>query len=132
MMESSEQYANVIIVGDFNIPDIDWNANAVRGNSRFAQPFQDLLDDLYLCQLITTPTRSRSGQQSNIFDLLITNQQILVEFWELNAPLGKSDHLTLDFSLIAQASTVKTSSRYTYFKGNYEEMRNYVRDNNTF
>ena len=35
-MESQHNYVNVVIVGDFNIPEIDWDANAVLGNSSLA------------------------------------------------------------------------------------------------
>ena len=83
-------------------------------------------------QSITKPTRVRSGQQANVLDLLITDQESIVEFWELNAPIGKSDHLTLDFSLSVHPVTTKPSPRYAYFKGSYDEMRNYARENDIF
>ena len=131
-MDSQHIYVNVVIVGDFNIPEIDWNTNAILGNSGLAHAFIDLLDDLYLNQLITKPTRVREGQQSNVLDLLITDQENIVEHWELNAPLGKSDHLTLDFTLGQHPLKTGSNLRYAYYKGRYDEMRKYVTENNSF
>ena len=130
--DCKHNYIHVVILGDFNIPEVNWDSNSVTGSSKFAQTFIDLLDDSYLYQSITKPTRVRSGQQANVLDLLITDQESIVEFWELNAPIGKSDHLTLDFSLSVHPVTTKPSPRYAYFKGSYDEMRNYARENDIF
>ena len=57
-------YDKIIITGDFNLPGTTHTSTGLLG-----QNFCDILDDYFMTQLCLTPTR-----QSNILDLLITNQ----------------------------------------------------------
>ena len=57
--------SNVLILGDFNMPNINW----IEG-SGFSADFCDFLGDKNLFQLVTEPTRAH-----NILDLVITNME---------------------------------------------------------
>ena len=61
------QYENVVIAGDFNLPNINWETmeNTTGVNELF---FVQMLNDHYLSQLNHTPSRG-----NNILDLVITN-----------------------------------------------------------
>ena len=57
----------VILMGDFNVPDINWST--LVGSTHFSNQFCDLVFDLDLSQLMDSPTH----KQGNVFDLVITN-----------------------------------------------------------
>src|SRR5699024_6057624 len=52
-----------------------------------------------LHQLITTPTRFRTGQLPSLLDLLLINDKQLVSDLKLSAPIGKSDHAVIAFNV---------------------------------
>ena len=64
---------NLIILGDFNIPDIDWNT--LSGFSPVSRQFCDLVFDSGLSQLINCTTHIHG----NILDLLLTNSEELIQ-----------------------------------------------------
>ena len=55
---------NVLIMGDFNYPDIDWDTNT---SSRHGKRFLDTINDNFLIQNVNIPTRG-----DNILDLILT------------------------------------------------------------
>ena len=63
-------HSNIIIAGDFNYPDMDWQTKTVTAhtNRRMHEEFIDFIYDYSLKQLVDTPTR-----QGNILDLILTN-----------------------------------------------------------
>ena len=48
---------HLLIVGDFNMPHINWNTLCVTSNSICDEAFLTLLDDLLFTQHVTFPTR---------------------------------------------------------------------------
>ena len=64
----SSRYNNILICGDFNFPKIRWKSPTVTSSGTDEIQFIDQLDDFYLTQLNTLPTRG-----SNVLDLVITN-----------------------------------------------------------
>ena len=61
-------------MGDFNYPEIDWLQNEVMGNSQSdALKLFDCVLENFVFQNICSPTRIRTGQTSNILDLVFTN-----------------------------------------------------------
>jgi len=84
----------LIIVGDFNFRDIDWDKWESTNNNKGENLFLSNLRDNFLFQHVHTPTRARGSQTPHILDLVITKDEIL-ENIEILAPLGKSDHAVL-------------------------------------
>jgi len=80
--------ATLWLVGDFNLPDIDWNTVTIKGHQNtkaINENFINMTNDLGLEQIVDFNTR---GQ--NILDLFLTNRPTLVQRCE---PLpGVSDH----------------------------------------
>ena len=66
-------YDKIIIVGDFNLPNISWADSTYTSVGSLSQNFCDVLDDYFMSQLCLVPTR-----ESNILDLIIMNQHELV------------------------------------------------------
>ena len=64
---------DVLILGDFNFPDIDWDL--LNSGTRFSSCFCDLLVDLNLRQLVPSSTH----KAGNILDLVLTNSDNLID-----------------------------------------------------
>ena len=77
-----------IMVGDFNLPNIDWSSGEARGREA---KFVTVLQDNYMEQLVDFKTHIKG----NCLDLLITNIPGKVkEVCEMGR-LGKSDHIII-------------------------------------
>ena len=65
----------VLLSGDFNLPDIDWEEGSVKSNPQYTAAINwkmiDIVNDFNLTQMVTEPTR-----QGNILDLLFTSHGI--------------------------------------------------------
>ena len=86
----------VLIMGDFNTPEIDWTS-ATAPDGRFGNNLLRLLADKVLVQHIMENTRYRDGQTPSTLDLAITKSEHDVERIEFGTPLGNSDHIMLSF-----------------------------------
>jgi hypothetical protein len=122
VLEASRSKAShVLLIGDFNYPEIDWkqhscSAAETHPSSLFLRTFQDS----FLTQHVTEPTHHRGDQTANVLDLILTNEIGMVEDLEYLDPLGKSHHSTLTFTLQCYVtSNLKSREVYLYDKGNY-------------
>jgi hypothetical protein len=89
--------ATKIIVGDFNMPDIDWKTMSVRVGSQrrvIHQAFMHFLIENNLSQIVTEPTHV----QGNILDLVLTDDMDRVQNMSIVNP-GLSDHYMLEFKI---------------------------------
>jgi len=67
----SNNSSNILIGGDFNLPNIDWDTYTHRqgtDQAGLSQRFLEMLDDNGLSQVVDKPTRG-----NNILDLMLTN-----------------------------------------------------------
>ena len=82
----------VLIMGDFNVPNIDWDdKNLKAGAKPFESLMLDCIDDCYLNQHVRDPTRLRNEQESTL-DLIFTREEGDVRNIEIMPPIGGSDH----------------------------------------
>ena len=122
------KYDNVIITGDYNYPKIDWKntINCTGIENRFVE----CLQENFLQQHVTKPTRNVFGQKSNLLDLILTNDDSFVTDIEHIAPLGKSDHdvllVTLNISKNFKKNTKKP--KYNFFKTDFDAFKKYISD----
>ena len=113
---------NIIMLGDFNFPRMDWQAEDVRGagNStterEAAQMLCNFMSDHCLTQLIDEATR-----EQNILDLLLTNNNDLVYDFEVRDS-GLSDHRMIMITLLMSEGSPRPTverrdlfSRYNFF-----------------
>ena len=116
--------ANLLIMGDFNHPEIDWESTTTDRNSNHSsQHFIDAVRDAYLYQQVTQPTRHRHGQKSNLLDLVLTSSEDTISNLEYHAGIGLSDHLVLSCNLNVKHNRLKEgTSRWNYHKGDYDTM----------
>lgn len=123
---SNKGFTHILIMGDFNYPDIDWeNYNSRRDKTDSPEyKFVDTVQDCFLFQHINKPTRWRGTQTPNILDLILTNEEQMVNNMEYSSPLGKSDHcmLTFNFNCYININILQRNIRL-YNRGRFQEFR---------
>ncbi len=120
------QSSHLLILGDFNLPKIEWNhwESSSQNPEDLDNKFLEGLRDAFLYQHINSPTRGRAGNKPSILDLILTNEEGMVSDLEIWSPIGKSDHACLSFWFNCYLiNTEKKFTRYMYDKANYEAMR---------
>ncbi|PFX11632.1 hypothetical protein AWC38_SpisGene24556 [Stylophora pistillata] len=92
---------NLVVVGDFNFPNIDWNLGCPTGSDPETVEFCNVLDDFFLLQknLHVTRNTSNPGSHGNILDLVLTNDELLVDDILVHSNAFDSDHHPLTFEL---------------------------------
>ena len=112
---AKKNYTEVVLVGDFNLPSIDWDTEAATGI--FPHLFMECCSENCLEQLIDKPTRHREGQQSSLLDLILTNEPDCITEIQHQAPFGKSDHEVIEFAVLnEQNKPAETKHRYDFRK----------------
>ena len=126
LLEKIEQACNVagdnrlLILGDFNVPKIDWNSkDLVLGARRIENQVLDIVNDCFLHQHVKEPTRFKNNESSTL-DLIFTKEEEDVRNIQVLQPLGQSDHgiVTAEFICEWRHRVVKRPRRI-YHKGNY-------------
>ena len=115
----------VLLTGDFNLPNIDWNTQTTTAPENSPeQQFLDAINDSFLTQHVKEITRVRGDHRPTTLDLIITNDQNSVENITYLRPIGKSDHCVI-------ATTPSTTKRQlNYFKGDYMSFKEKLREIN--
>ena len=88
------------IIGDFNLPKIDWNRRyTTESTASLTSKFLDIINENFLEQLISEPTRMRGSDTPSILGLLLVSDGDLVSDIKQLSPIGKLDHSVIVFSL---------------------------------
>lgn len=90
---NNQTHHDIVIVGDFNLPDIEWKTKSLKTN-RDAQLHNNFLNFLIvnnLSQPITFPTHTKG----NTLDLIVSN----IDISNINGQPSFSDHLIINFSI---------------------------------
>ncbi|VDL85563.1 unnamed protein product [Schistocephalus solidus] len=71
-LESFASRSEVMIMGDFNAPNIDWNLSSAPGSElNFDRRLLEAIHKRFLTQHVLSPTRIREGQQAYSLDLVL-------------------------------------------------------------
>ena len=92
-----------VVIGDFNLPKIDWNLMTSSSDSK-STLFLDMCLDNGLTQLVDEPTRLK-----NVLDLVLTNNEKCISELEVVEPFSTSDHDSVAF--VVQMGPCKTVDR---------------------
>ena len=89
LVEGNENNLTVILLGDFNLPSIDWSVSSPSAlcSDSISSHFCDMIDDNFLHQMIKVSTRGR-----NILDLVFVNKPEWLTDIKVGAGLANSDH----------------------------------------
>ena len=121
--DNMRETRHLIMVGDFNLPDLRWNGLDSPREDSFESKFCETLNDHFLHQLITEPTRFRDRQQPNVLDLIITDTDEMVKNIMIQEPLGKSDHESILFHIAIRRAKPVVKERFQYKKADFQELR---------
>jgi Endonuclease-reverse transcriptase len=92
-------YSEVLIMGDFNLPDIDYLSNQVnKPDTHFASHFFHLTNDVFLTQHVSENTWHRDGRTSSLIDYIFTREPLSIDTLQYTPPLGRSDHTCIEYS----------------------------------
>ena len=122
----------VLIVGDFNCPDIDWsNENCSKPNDNFQYKFLNIIHQQYnITQFIDKPTHHRALQNPTLIDLLFSNFPDFVFNIDFYPPFGKSHHSVICFEIdmepLAMVCKQSTKPKFCMDKGDYAGMRDHL------
>ena len=108
--------AEIVLVSDFNLPDIDWTTNSVVRESDLNCKLKDILLDHLMSQQVLEPTRGR-----NILDLVITTNEGLIRNLQVGEPF--SDHNSIVFEVkISSSKYISRKKVYKFTKANLDRL----------
>ncbi|GAB0206109.1 hypothetical protein GRJ2_003076500 [Grus japonensis] len=87
-------YQALVLMGDFNHPDICWRDNAAERKQ--SRKFLECVNDNFLLQVIEESTTRRG----TMLDLSLTNKEGLVRDVKLKGSLDCSDHEMVEFRIL--------------------------------
>ena len=118
---------NTLIIGDFNISDINWNNYTSIGNSCSSLTLLKAIRDNFLTQHIDTPTRARGSDTPHILDLVLSNNPFTKEINHIS-PIGRSDHVCLEIVCDFNVDIIDQVNRLNYSKGDYTNLRKFLNE----
>ena len=122
---------NTVICGDFNCKEIDWITRKINcSETHHASKIYDKINDLFLHQKILEPTRYRNDETPSLLDWVLCDEEDLIEEVTLHPPVQSSDHVVIRFQINVIYTEPENIPRYQYYKGNYENMRTEIKNEN--
>ena len=122
-------YQSKVIVGDFNLNKIKWTPDPELNTTTEDSPefmFVECIRDTFLVQHITEPTRYRDGNTPTCDDLLFSSFENNISNISYNAPLGKSDHLSICCNIKVDLQPTVTNKTYlNYNKADFKAMEKF-------
>ena len=110
----------VVLTGDFNFPEIDWNIRPPACSSNTGRDFLDFCTTFSFEQSVSKPTRGPA-----FLDLLFSNEHNLVKNVETMPPFDGADHDSIFFALASPNSIPQFKMIADFENANYE-MLNHV------
>lgn len=124
------QHKNLILVGDFNFPCIDWNSwTTTHSENHVSYKFIELMRDNFMYQHIRENTRYQNGQTPSLLDLIFTNNENAVDNIDYGDKLGASDHISITFDINCNFNIEHDlKPRKNFYKGDYSAARAHLND----
>ena len=120
--------SHLLIAGDFNLPQIDWLNNLCqKEDSHFASLFLATVQDTFLVQHVTEPTRFRHGVNPSLLDLILTNEEGMVHHLDYCPGLGKSDHVLIKCQITCYNTTHTSESlRWNFSRADFLKLNQII------
>ena len=120
--------SHLVLVGDFNYRDIDWtHCYSTACINHHSHQFVNTIQDCYLVQHVTEPTRYRSDSSPHTLDLIFSNEPNMISDLQYLPGLGHSDHICLKFNIECYTiHTMPCNTKLNLNRGDYEGMRNKI------
>ncbi|CAC5360712.1 unnamed protein product [Mytilus coruscus] len=114
-------------MGDYNFPEIIWDSWNSPGDSTESNEYNFLenVQENFLFQHVTKPTRWRDTNTPHTLDLILTNEEQMISNLEYQSPLGKSDHCTMKFDFNCYTNINKSKPKIIKLisRGNYTKIK---------
>ncbi|EYB81617.1 hypothetical protein Y032_0378g294 [Ancylostoma ceylanicum] len=111
-----------IVVGDFNMPEIDWNGNLTRkGLSAVSKSFLNLCQTHNLSQHVRSSTLDK-----NTLDLVLSTNPEIISDIRLGAPVGSSDHKSITFNLNISRQQPILVARRNFKDADFDKINQYL------
>ena len=124
IVEHSQNRTHVLIVGDFNHPEVNWESNHLLWTCITKHLFSWKLWDVFLYQHVKQLTHFRGDQAPNILDLVFISEEGMVEDLVHQASFGKSHHQVLKFDNVCyMEKSSKSKTRFNYLKGDQSKLK---------
>ena len=120
----------IIITGDFNFPDIDWELDlSNKSEEHVSSKFLSCTHENYLNQIIDSPTHFRGTQNPTLIDLILSNDSDFIQDVAFHPPFGKSHHAVLTFTIDLNPTDLPKVPvlKYQMNKADYSKMRSHLR-----
>ncbi len=111
-----------LILGDFSAPHVNWLTRSCSISNSFSNKLLTAADEEFLYQVITSPTRYRTGHLPSTLDLVFSKLSSSILSINHLAPLGKSDHATLqvNFAMSQLPAGNLSKPKWRYNKANVQ------------
>ena len=117
-LEESIRDRETIILGDFNLPQINWTS--ITGVDGESYRLIEFVEDNFLHQSVTEPTR-----ETNILDLVLASHEHLVTNTRVGEHLGTSDHNIIRFDINHKTQLLRNKLPTPNFKrADFDGLRN--------
>ena len=128
--EGPVKASHSVILEDFNLRQIYWETETSNVNENHLDTkFLEAVRDNFLFQHVKQATRMRDHQQESTLDLILTNEENMTDRIKYLPPLGKSDHVIIQFSLISYISSFRSQTeKLNFLKGDYEKIKSNLKD----
>ena len=108
-IQSISTNSTVVLCGDFNIHNIDWNFTTPTSSDKAAIHLCSIVNNFSFQQLILEPSRG-----ANILDLLLTNDSAAVTSVDIISSLPDCDHEALKFLLCLDPPSQPKTNRVLF------------------
>ena len=123
---ATRELNNLIIAGDFNLPEINWEFNYTRMHEKHrASKFLFTVNENKLHQHIKKATHHKPKCKPSTIDLVLTKDPDLIDTILSYSPIGKSHHSTLVINTAQESHNQEKCmiKKYQLDKGDYDGMR---------
>ena len=127
LLKSINGYSHLLVCGDFNYSGINWdNLSLLSSSPPIIQLFIDTIQDLFLFQHVTEPTRYCPGETPHTLDLVFTNEQTMINEVQYLPSLKCSDHdfvcLSFKFMCYGVEAPDNNHPKYNLHHADFETM----------
>ena len=141
LVENNE-YDGLCIVGDFNMPKLEWNQNGVFGHvgeGTFEEELIDLILDKNVAQHVHFPTyinEKNNSMKQNILDLIFSENEDRILNVEAGPPLSnysKTYHISINFSIQLNNQNSRynfSSKKFSFRKAKFVDISNFFNNIN--
>ncbi|PKU32013.1 pre-mrna-processing factor 17 [Limosa lapponica baueri] len=108
-LKVASQSQALVLVGDFNHPDICWKGYTARHVQ--SRRFLQCIDDNFSTQVVEEPTR-----RGVLLDLVLTNKEGLVKDMKAGGSLGYIDHEKIEFRIVGSMHKARSRTETLDFR----------------